>query len=248
MTEPTVPKVSDAYWFEWSKNHIDSSLERRDAALRTLQTLVVWLWGIYTAFAAIGFTLAEKALDPVTTAVIGTASALLIAVYWACVWGQLPVSVEFDPRSPTEISEAHAAIVQEKNRRLRIAMVLSLVAASSVAMALAVAGGARTAAPSPNLQVAGGPVSSDADPNASLAVTARIAANTLATVDVILDPGTNGARSEAPRSFLSTKEGLLQISVPVAMAKTYRVSVTWPDGIVMYRMSYDLDLSDSGPP
>ena len=86
MTKPTVPKITDAYWFNWSKEHLDSSLERRDMALGTLQKLVIWLWGIYTTFAAVGFALSEKALDPLTTAAIGMASVLLIAVYWASVW------------------------------------------------------------------------------------------------------------------------------------------------------------------
>lgn len=250
MSESIGPRIDDAYWFEWSKEHLDTSLERRDAALATLQKLVLWLWGIYTSFAAVGFALSERALDPRTAGVIGTASVLLIAVYWASVWGQMPVAVEFDPRSPTEISEARATIIKEKDLRLYITMILSLIAAAAVAVALLAAGAVR-GGDQPRLQVAADPVSESSlspasDSTMSVAVTARIAAETRATLDVTIAAGTDDERTEPPRTFLSTEEGLVQVSVPVSMARTYRVTVTWQDGDVQHAMSHLLTMRGSG--
>lgn len=142
MSEQAGPTINDGYWFAWSKQHIDSSLARRDAAFDRLQKLILWLWAVYTTFAATGFALADKELDTATALIVGSASVALILVYWSCVWGQMPIPVEFDPRSPTEIRAAHFAVVKKKDGRLVLTGVLSLIAGALVAVALLVAGDA----------------------------------------------------------------------------------------------------------
>jgi hypothetical protein len=61
---------------------------------------------------------------------------MLIAVYWCAVYVQLPVAVEFDPRSPTEIQNAYKIGVTAKNRRLKWTVALSIIATIFVAFAL----------------------------------------------------------------------------------------------------------------
>ena len=53
------PSIDDQFWFDWSKAHVEGALERRQQAFEKLQNLVLWLWGIYTTFAAVGFTLSS---------------------------------------------------------------------------------------------------------------------------------------------------------------------------------------------
>jgi hypothetical protein len=225
MSESTGPRIDDVYWFEWSKQHLDSALERRDAAFGKLQNLALWLWGIYTTFAATGFALSAKTLSLETTLAVGAGSVLLIAVYWACVWGQMPVPVEFDPRSPTEIGDAHYAMIRKKDARLVTTMLLSLAAAGSVAFAL-LAAGAAPGAVKPRLDVA---AVRAADGAVDLAVTARVKAGTQAVLSTVADPGSPEERREPPRVFLSTGDGVVQAALRVPAAARYRVGVAWQD-------------------
>lgn len=226
MSAPSTPKINDDYWFGWSKQYIDDALERRNAAFSKLQNLVVWLWGIYTTFAAVGFALSSKALEPVTVIAISAASVLLIMVYWACVWGQMTIPVEFDPRSPTEIRDAHYNLVKKKDDRLKITTGLSLLAAASVAVALLVAGGSR-GGDSPYLDVATrGPSQGQVD----LAVTARVKPETTATVEVYSSPGSGQPQRQIQTMFLSSDAGMVQTSLALPAADAYQIRITWQDG------------------
>lgn len=133
------PSVDHAYWFEYSKNLLDGAQNKREAAAAAIQKLVVWLWGIYTASAAIGFTLSGKELSFWPAIIIAAASGALIIVYWGTVWVQVPITVNFDPRSPTEIKEAYNKAVKEKSFRLSMTLLGSVVAAIMVSVALIVA-------------------------------------------------------------------------------------------------------------
>lgn len=137
--EPIKPQLDDRYWFSLSEALVSKSQENREQAANKLQNLVIWLWGIYTAFAAVGFALSGKALTFWTATLIAAASTSLIAVYWGTVWVQIPILVEFDPRSPTEIKDAFTKGIEIKNRRLKVTLFLSLVAAIMVSLALVLA-------------------------------------------------------------------------------------------------------------
>jgi len=142
MSQPEkliVPSVDHAYWFEYSKSLLDEALNKRETAAGAIQKLVVWLWGIYTASAAIGFTLSGKELSFWPAIIIAAASGSLIIVYWGTVWVQVPIAVSFDPRSPTEIKGAYNKAVKEKSFRLSVTLLGSVVAAIMVSVALMVA-------------------------------------------------------------------------------------------------------------
>jgi hypothetical protein len=132
------PTVDHQYWFDFSKKLLDGAIERRDDAADRLQKLVVWLWGIYTGAAAIGFTLAKNKLSPELTLLVGSASVALIGVYWITVWVRNPEIVVFDPRSPDDIEAAYEDLLKVKQTRLKWGLGLSLVAAALVATSLLV--------------------------------------------------------------------------------------------------------------
>jgi hypothetical protein len=134
-----VPKVDDTYWFSLSEDLVTKSLGIHEAAAARIQTLVLWLWGIYTAATGVGVGLAGRALPLWALLIIAAASAVLIAVYWATTWVQAPVEVEFDPRSPDEIMDAFGRIVQVRRRRFRITMAGSVTAAAFVVVAIMIA-------------------------------------------------------------------------------------------------------------
>jgi hypothetical protein len=138
-TIPVVPKINDAYWFKYSEELLASAQQKRESAAAAIQKLVVWLWGIYTASAAVGFTLSGKELSFWPAAIIAAASGALIIVYWGTVWVQVPVKIEFDPRSPTEIESAYNKSVDIKSKRLSITLFASVIAAIMVSFALIIA-------------------------------------------------------------------------------------------------------------
>src|ERR1700687_480376 len=118
------PKIDDQYWFNFSETLVSKALDARDQAAAKLQTFALWLWGIYTTLAAIGFTLAAKNLSVADTATIASASGALIVVYWLTIWVQMPKLVGFEPRSPDDImKKAYAANVRAKQWRLNIALI-----------------------------------------------------------------------------------------------------------------------------
>ena len=84
------PKVDDQFWFDLSEKLVVAAADRRDQAALKIQNLVVWLWGIYTASASIGFALSAKDLSFWPTFTIASASAALVGVYWATVWVATP--------------------------------------------------------------------------------------------------------------------------------------------------------------
>ena len=139
MNTPVIPKIDDAYWFRYSEDLLTNAQKNREMAAATIQKLVIWLWGIYTASTAVGFTLSGKELTFWPAVIIASASGALIMVYWGTVWVQVPIQIEFDPRSPTEIKQAYNKSVEIKSRRLTVTLIASVVAAVMVSIALIVA-------------------------------------------------------------------------------------------------------------
>ncbi|MFL5381771.1 MAG: hypothetical protein ACJ8GN_04585 [Longimicrobiaceae bacterium] len=133
------PAIGHQYWFDFSRTLVDGAISRRELAAEALQKLVIWIWGVYTAAASVGFALSGKELTLPATVLIALPSALLILVYWGTVWVQMPRLVAFDPRVPDEIEQAHRKIVEAKERRLMLTLLLSVVTAAMVSLGLVVA-------------------------------------------------------------------------------------------------------------
>ncbi len=130
------PKLDDAYWFKYSETLTTGASEKRDLAAEKLQKLVLWLWGIFTTYATVGFALSEKSLNLTAVSIIVAASASLIAVYWGTVWVQMPIMTSYDPRIPEDISDAHSFIIKKKSQRLNFTIFLSVISACIVSLAL----------------------------------------------------------------------------------------------------------------
>jgi len=126
---PVKPKIDDQYWFELSEQMVRNTQQGPAEAAEKLQRFVEWLWGIYTGGAVIGLTLSPQSFSRVQLIFIALGSFALVVVYWCAVYVQLPVTVEFDPRSPTEIQHAYKFGVAEKNRRLQWTILFSGLAA-----------------------------------------------------------------------------------------------------------------------
>jgi hypothetical protein len=136
---PAQPKLDDQFWFDYSKDVVEKSGTRRTEAAAKLATLLVWLWGIYTAAAAVGTALVKENYPTWALLFVIAPVLILPLAYWAATYAQMPSVLGFDPRSPDEISEAFSQNVTEKNARLHWALWLTLLSAVFVATAIVTA-------------------------------------------------------------------------------------------------------------
>jgi hypothetical protein len=218
------PKIDDQYWFNLSEKLTENAVSKRDEAAGKLQNLAVWLWGIYTASAAVGFALSGKALSLSSTLLIAGASASLIAVYWSTIWVQMPDLVNFDPRSPTDIQAAYATLVTAKHRRLNFTLGFSVLAAVLVSVALLVASVPDKVIALPNFEA----VISTLSGKRTLSVTATIPDTDQVTVRVESVPNKPPSSFEYNGIFKIADKGLLQISIPLETeASAFKVITQW---------------------
>ena len=237
MPDPTTPqvapKVNDQYWFTYSESLVTNGLENRNKAAATIQSFILWLWGIYTASASIGFALSGKELDPLLTAFIALASASIIAVYAGTVWVQMPLSVPFDPRSPEDIANVYLENMKAKNYRLQFTLWLSIISAIMVSVSLVVASVAKPLKPvepdktvAPSLSVA---IIQHYGEATRLSVTSLVGKAKEVTIRVSsLDPKIESAN--ANYHYTPTEDGLLQASIPIdEKIKEAMVSAEWED-------------------
>lgn len=225
--DPIVPKIDDRYWFNYSETLVKGGLESRDKAAAAIQTFAIWLWGIYTASAAVGFALAGKEFAFLPTFFIALGSASLIAVYWGTILVQMPVLVEFDPRSPDDIMRVYVSNVAKKDRRLKMTLGLSVLAGVMVSVALVVASVAR-----PNKAVV---------PSFSAVLTTQESARILSitgyvgktkSVTMRVGPASMGAAESDIQTdvYVPTESGLIQTNTRLkTTAKEVSVTLEWED-------------------
>lgn len=224
------PKVTDQYWFDYSKHLITTAISKREKAAENLRKLVFWLWGIYTASSAVGLTVTDKILSPWTAVVVALASTSLIAVYWATTWIQMPNVVAFDPRSPSEIETVHNNRVTSMDNRLWVTIVLSLISAILVSLSIVMVSVGQRNRPSTSHFKAS--VIETVD-GRTLALTGHVGTAQEATLRIrpLLNDTLVGR--VISQVYLPTAEGLLQLSVPLPKVKPivtgFDVSLQWLD-------------------
>src|SRR6266568_2507572 len=135
------PAIDDQYWFNLSKTLVDASTKARDDAAAKLQTTITWFWTVYTAAVTIsvGAGLPAKRFPPAVFVLLALPSVILIVAYWMTVRAQMPVDLEFDPRSPDDIQRAYNSGLGKKERALSLALFFSFLAALALGAALVTA-------------------------------------------------------------------------------------------------------------
>ena len=228
------PEIDDAFWFKLSGNLVTEAQTVRNDSAAKLQTFALWLWGIYTGSAAIGFTLAGKSLSLLVKILIIAPSVVLIAVYCTTVWVLMPVfEMEFDPRSPTQIKRVYENFIGEKTRRLKYALGMAVVAALLVALALVTASLSKEQkvtppAPPPAHYTFAAAIHTK-DDKRTLALTGRVGQTTKVILD--LQPIPLSGKNPQPLSMpIRPEDGLLQTSIPLgAMTPPLTLSLEWED-------------------
>ena len=136
MSDESEAIAGDAFWLKRATVLISGSLTELNGQAVRLSTAVSWFWSLYlavvTTWSLVNSSLPWLMIVPVIT---------LMLAYLACLFAQLPVAAEFDPRSPPEVEIVQQRMVVVKARRLMLVFVLLLLSAVSIAVALAVAVG-----------------------------------------------------------------------------------------------------------
>lgn len=222
--------INDQYWFEFSKLLVENAQQSREKVAEKLQALVVWLWGIYTAATSVGFAISNKDISAEILILIISGSLSLILVYWATVWVQLPIQVEFDPRSPTEIAQAYEEGMKIKDKRLKFTFLLT---ACSIILVSAgfVAASTMNHLTSDSYDFKAKIL--DDNSNSSLALTAFV--GKVDTVKITVTPISESEDKELTNEkaffFSPTDKGYIQVSLPLETTpNNVLVEFEWVNG------------------
>jgi hypothetical protein len=140
--------IDESFWYGLSKEWVKTAIPNLDADAAQLQTILGWLWGVYTASATIGIALSKLSYPLYVNVLIGLPSVVIIIGYWLAGWAQMPLGslmkdepaskdeYTFDPKSWQEIYSVFKKTVNAKRRRLFWVLSTSGLAAVLVAVAL----------------------------------------------------------------------------------------------------------------
>jgi hypothetical protein len=219
------PMIDDKFWFEYSKNKVTGAMQVRIDAAAKLQTLIIWLWGIYTASASVGIALSKTSYSLPVILFIALPSPILIAAYWLAIWAQIPVTLEVKDVVPKTIKDAYERELGVKNNRINKALLLSFTAALLVSVALIMSSVSKQTNP-PNFQA----YLHTKNSNSMMAVSGSFPADTTVIVRIapINKPTAPIESEEFP--YVTTKSGELQQSIKLKSAgDKYDVTVEWKD-------------------
>lgn len=224
------PAIDDQFWFDVSKEMVESAISKRNEAAAKLQKFIVWLWGIYTASAAVGIALSKTSYSLPVIILIASPSAILIFAYWLALWVQMPVPTRFDRRIPEEIRNAHRKGVNTKSWKLRCAIVLSLFAAVLVSLALIAASLSKQAVP-PNFKA----YYQTIQKRDIIAVAGRFPADTKIILRISSVPRSTVPGASKELLYVTSQSGEIQKNIELDFtADKYDVEVEWQekDGLV----------------
>jgi hypothetical protein len=134
---PKEPKLIDAqFWTDWLADYVTGAIDRREAAASRLVTGIGFFWGVYTATALVGISLAKHAtLDGWQVWIILAPIGSLSLSYLFALWSLNPI-VGVIRQSDKAAEALWSQILSRKLFRLRIASSL-LIASVGLIMAAA---------------------------------------------------------------------------------------------------------------
>jgi hypothetical protein len=132
------PKIDDQFWFDMSYDMINDSIKRLKEGASKLQNLLLWAFGIYTGSAV--FTIEYKNINEIGILIILSLPYLLLIIgYWYAHIAQLPTTVEFDYRSPTQIEKAYINGYNNSKKSLNFSKWLTFLGLFTLAISLMLA-------------------------------------------------------------------------------------------------------------
>ncbi|MFA5375526.1 MAG: hypothetical protein WC455_07215 [Dehalococcoidia bacterium] len=209
------PQVNDLFWFDTSKEMVQSSISNIEKSADKLQTLLGWLWGIYTTGATVGIALSHLSYPIYVSVLIALPSIFLIIAYVLVSVVYSTTQRTFDPKIPSEIEEVHNTIAKRKHRIYKYALVMTIMASIFVAAALATASLTKQIE-TPDFQAY--------LHNQDIAITGQIESNTNIIIKV------TGANISEEMPYVASNSGNIDTRVPLnTTVDKATVAVQWED-------------------
>jgi hypothetical protein len=228
--------IDDSFWFALSKDWTKNNISNLDADAAKIQTILGWLWGVYTAGASIGIDLSKLSYPLWVNILIGLPSVALILGYWLAGWAQMPAGLsqekdepssvdkyQFDPTFPAEIKGVYKDIIKTKRSRLLKVLVTSGVAALLVVAAVAAASFNHQASATNFMAMVSSQNGKD-----TIRINGHLPDDTQVTV-IVVTPLTSGGSSvlkELP--YMTSSAGDIQANIGLdSMSQEYTITLEW---------------------
>ena len=241
-SSPSEEPIDDSFWYTLSKDWVKNAIPTLDADSAKLQTILGWLWGVYTAGASIGIALSKLSYPLYINVLIGLPSVVLIIGYWLAGWAQMPLGslrkdepaskdkYKFDPKSAQEIDEVYKETVKAKRGRLYWVLSTSGLASVLVAAALITASFShQTYIPEFQAMI------STQNGQDTIGLTGHLPADTQIIVRVAVPSGTGESRVLKELPYMTSSTGDVQANIQMdSTAQKYIVTLEWKvkDGTV----------------
>jgi len=128
--------ITREYWLEYAKSNVTGSIESRVKAGERLDTFLSWVWSIYTGIFALGMMLQYLVCSPGRLIILAQPILVIMFARFFCVYVGMPGSSAADPNAVEEIIKAHVEITSKKMRRLKVAIIATVISILSICVAL----------------------------------------------------------------------------------------------------------------
>jgi hypothetical protein len=135
--DPGEDLVDDLFWLRRAGEMVRGASTLRSEAANRLMNALAWLWTVYTGAAVIAGS-GHGTTSRVDALVLALPSLTIVAAYAAAMYAYLPMTLDFDPRSPSAVREAYGRAVERGWRRVRVALAFAGLAALTLGAAIAV--------------------------------------------------------------------------------------------------------------
>lgn len=124
------------FWLEFGDVKIKEGFSSLNDAAQNLASVIATFWGWYTLVFTVGSSLKKIDANGLVIFLLVAPIPLLIVAYAYATWAQMPVVVQGDSRSWTDIRDAYSLSIGKKEKRLSVATIITFLAALSLAYAL----------------------------------------------------------------------------------------------------------------
>jgi hypothetical protein len=127
------------FWLDYAKNEVTKSIESREAAAEKLDTFLAWIWTIYTSIFALASLFNYMSSNVWQLLVVSQPILIIMVARFFCKWVEMPTmkkDEKADPNVVPEIIDSFKATVEDKKRKLSIALVFTVISMISICVAL----------------------------------------------------------------------------------------------------------------
>ncbi|MCV2218530.1 hypothetical protein [Thauera sp. Sel9] len=229
--------VGDRFWLAYAQEAVRGAVKAPEQRAIQLAGAIAWFWTVYSAAGLLAVALGGDRFGQFVSLLIALPSLVLIFAYWQTVRVGRPLTFNFDPRIPSEISSAFARAAEAKQSALRWAEILTSFAGLLVAVAV-VSALLQSPASAPSLAAR-----FDPDDKMRLLIVASVSKGAPVIFVARAASAPAGAASSASTLVKAASDGQVRTSLRVAAPGAQSVTATWSEDVTKTRLSMVVDVS-----